>query len=394
MQYNFAERVLKMESSDIRRLMKIITNPNVISFGAGSPAIDLFPIEELKKASELVYADRENGAFQYSSSEGYDPLKKWIIDRYNFKNNSSLQKNNVLITNGSQQGLDLVGKIFLNKDDIVLCENPTYTSALAAFRSYECKFQGIRTDSEGMIIDEVEHIIERNKNIKLIYIIPNYQNPTGITWSIERRRAIVELASKYNIIILEDDPYGELGFEESSNPSLKKFDYSGLVITLGSFSKILCPGLRTGWIIANEEVITKLIYAKQATDLQSNEIIQQQIANYLFNYDFEKHLSKLKNVYKKRCCIACDIIDDIFPKTVKYLHPSGGFFLWLNFPEEFNTKDLLVEAVDRGVAYVPGHSFYPKLVRYNNMRLNYSSMSEEKLIQGLEILGAICCEKS
>lgn len=391
MEYGFANRVKRMEASDIRKLMKIITDPSIISFGAGNPAPNLFPIEELKKSNDLVYGNNTLEAFQYSSSEGYAPLREWIADRHNITNGTNFTKENILITNGSQQGLDLVGKVFLNKGDIVLCERPTYVSALSAFRSYECEFMDVPIDSEGMVISEVESLIEQYNNIKLIYIIPNYQNPTGTTWSSERRQAIVDIATKKGIVVVEDDPYRELGFDGNHIPSINSFD-DRKVITLGSFSKSLCPGLRVGWVIASEDILEKLIYAKQATDLQTSEIVQRQIYNYLNMYNFDDHLFEMRKIYKYRCDIACESVSEFFPRQVHYTKPTGGFFLWLNIQDDIDTKDLLKKAIQNGVAYVPGYSFYANRPKCNNMRINFSSVSEENLVRGIEILGSLLNE--
>lgn len=389
MEYHFANRVERMEASGIRKLLKITTDPRLISFGAGSPAKNLFPIEELKKANDFVYSDQTRSAFQYSRSEGFEPLREWITDRHNRLNQTNYTKENVLITNGSQQGLDLVGKIFLNKGDIVLCERPTYVSALSAFKSYECEFIDVKTDSEGMIINEVETLIAQHNNIKLIYLIPNFQNPTGTTWSLERRKALAEIAAKNEIVILEDDPYRELLFEGNPIPSISKFDQNHNVITLGSFSKSLCPGLRVGWIIAYEQVLEKLVYAKQATDLQSNEIVQQQIYHYLEKYDFDDRLVKMREEYAHRCDIAYQAIVNSFPTKISCVKPKGGFFLWLTLPEEWNAMELLPEAIKKGVAYVPGDCFYATNPRQNNARLNFSSITEQDLIHGIKLLGSL-----
>lgn len=389
MEYKFASRVDRMEASGIRKLMKITTEPSLISFGAGSPAKSLFPIEELKKANNFVYDDPTRSAFQYSRSEGFDDLRKWIVDRHNKLNQTNYLLQNVLITNGSQQGIDLVGKLFLNKGDIVLCERPTYVSALSVFKSYECEFIDVDTDSEGMIINEVESLMIQHNNIKLIYIIPNFQNPTGMTWSLERREAIAELAAKYQIMILEDDPYKELRFEGSMLPSISKFDSANNVISLGSFSKVLCPGLRIGWIIACEKVMDKLVFAKQGTDLQSNEITQRQILHYLKIYDFDDRITKMKEEYKHRCDIAYQTIVNYFPKQIICEKPKGGFFLWITLPEELNTMEIFPKAIKKGVAYVPGDYFYATNPRHNDARLNFSSLTEQDLVHGIELLGSL-----
>lgn len=392
MKYNFADRVTRMESSDIRELMKISTNQDIIAFGAGSPAKSLFPINELRTANDFVYSDTTLSAFQYANSEGYEPLRTWIAERHNAVNNTHFSKENILITNGSQQGIDLVAKIFLNKGDIVLCERPTYVSALSVFKSYECEFLDVEMDSEGMILDEVENLVSKHHNIKIIYIIPNYQNPTGTTWSKKRRKAIAQIASNKGIVVVEDDPYRELGFTVDKFPSMSALGSGENIITLGSFSKSLCPGLRIGWLIANEEVLEKIVYAKQATDLQTNGIVQRQIYTYLEMNDFNRHLLELKKNYKHRCDIAYESICEFFPKKIKCNKPTGGLFLWIEVPEYIDTKILLPEAIKRGVAYVPGYSFYAKNPKHNNLRINFSSVMENDLRYGIKLLGLLLKE--
>lgn len=236
---------------------------------------------------------------------------------------------------------------------------------------------------------EVEALIAQYSNIKFIYLIPNYQNPTGTTWSLERRKAIADIAAAKGIIIIEDDPYNEMGFDGTRIPSISHFDKSNAVIPLGSFSKSLCPGLRIGWIMASENILAKLIYAKQATDLQTNEIVQRQVYNYLNMYNFDEHLSGMRKEYKHRCEIACDLATKFFPKAVHYNQPKGGFFLWLSLPDHIDTRELLPLALKRGVAYVPGTSFYSDKSTHNNIRLNYSSVTEPDLLHGIEILGSL-----
>ena len=392
MRYSFADRVAEMEASDVKKMMEVIADPRIISLAAGSPAKSSFPIEELKTASDAVYGDVSLEAFQYTNTEGFGPLREWISERHNVTNQTHFQKNNVIITNGSQQGIDLIAKLFLNKGDIILCERPTYASALSAFRSYECQFLDVPLDSEGMLIENVENLISKHNNIKLIYIVPTYQNPTGGTWSLERRKSIATIAAKNGIVIVEDDPYKELGFTDKPVPSISKFDKQGNVITLGSFSKTLCPGLRIGWVIANEEIIEQLIYAKHATDVQTSSILQRQIYNYLKTGNFDAHLLTIRQKYKRRSKLAYDAIKKYFPVNIDFNEPEGGIFLWITFPDYIDTGKLLFMALERGVAFVPGRLFYADKSTHNNIRINYSSVTVEDLIRGLEILGSLCKE--
>jgi len=392
MRYSFADRVAGMEASDIKKIMEVIADPEIISLAAGSPAKSLFPIEELKTASDTVYSDSSFEAFQYANTEGFGPLREWISERHNVANQTNFQKNNIIITNGSQQGIDLIAKLFLNKGDIVLCERPTYVSALSVFKSYECEFLDISTDSEGMLIEDVEGLISKYNNIKLIYIVPTYQNPTGKTWSLERRKKIATIAAENGILIVEDDPYKEISFTDKLIPSITKFDNKGNVIVLGSFSKTLCPGLRIGWVIASEKIIEQLIYSKQTTDVQTSSILQRQVYNYLKTGNFDTHLLTIQKAYKRRSKLACGAVKNYFPENIRFNEPEGGFFLWITFPDYVNTEKLLFMSLKRGVAFIPGHLFYADKSIYNSLRINYSSVTEEELVRGLEILGSLCKE--
>lgn len=262
MKFNYAERMENLKASEIREILKVTQRPEVILFAGGLPAPELFPIDEIKDVNRIVLEEDGQSALQYSTTEGYDPLRKWCAERMNKTLGTSFDYENILITHGSQQALDLSGKVFLNKGDVVLCESPTYLAAISAFKAYECEFIEVPTDDNGMIISELEKIIISTEKVKIIYAIPNFQNPTGKTWSIERRQGLAEVASKYNIVVIEDNPYGELRFEGESLPSVKAFDKSGHVLCLGTFSKIFCPGYRIGWIAGEKEIIKKICISK------------------------------------------------------------------------------------------------------------------------------------
>ena len=268
MKFKFANRMLSLKASEIREILKIAENPEIISFAGGLPAPELFPIDAIKEANRLVLEEDGQNALQYSTTEGFTPLRQWISSRMNHNLGTSFDTENIIITHGSQQGLDLLGKIFLNEGDVVLCESPTYLAAISAFRAYGCDFIEVPTDDDGMIISALEEILKTTKNIKLIYTIPTFQNPTGRTWSLERRKAIADIANKYKTIVIEDNPYGELRFKGDHLPSIKSFDNGGYVVCLGTFSKIFCPGYRIAWVAAHPEIINKLVITKQSTDLQ------------------------------------------------------------------------------------------------------------------------------
>ena len=389
MGFEFAERMNNLEASVIREILKVTERPEVISFAGGLPAPETFPIEAIKEANQKVLEESGRKALQYSTTEGYNPLRKWIAERMNKTLNTDFSFENILITHGSQQGLDLLGKIFLNKDDVVLCESPTYLAAISAFKAYECNFIEVPTDKEGMIVDELEKILKTTKNVKLIYTIPTFQNPTGITWTLERRKGVAELADKYNTIVIEDNPYGELRFKGENLPALKSFDKTGNVVCLGTFSKIFCPGYRIAWVAAHNDIIEKLVVFKQSTDLQCNTIAQMEIAKFLELNDIDKHIGKIRELYKKRCNLAMETMEKEFPENVSFNRPDGGLFSWVELPSNVNARELLEECLKQNVAFVPGGPFFPNGGKENYFRINYSNMPEERIVEGLKILGRI-----
>jgi len=374
-----------IKASEIRELLKLTQKPEIISFAGGLPAPELFPVEELEKVSSKVLEEQGTTALQYGPTEGYEPLRVEITKRME-KVGVECKPEDILVTSGSQQGLDFSGKIFLNPGDIVLCESPSYLGAINAFKAYEPEFIGVPTDENGMIMEELEDILKNNDRVRFIYVIPDFQNPSGRTWSIERRKRLIELANEYNVAIIEDNPYGELRFEGEYYPAIKHYDTEGRVIFLGTFSKIFCPGLRLGWVCAEEEVLNKFVLAKQGSDLQSSTISQMQVAKFLEEYDIEAHIEKLKKVYKKRRDLMINTMKEEFPEEIKFTNPEGGLFTWVVLPEYMNARDLAVKAIEKNVAFVPGGSFFPNGGNENTLRLNYSSMDDEKIVIGIKRL--------
>lgn len=389
MKFNYADRMDNLEASVIREILKVTERPEIISFAGGLPAPETFPIEAIEEANKKVLEENGRKALQYATTEGFNPLRKWIAERMNKTLKTDFDYENILITHGSQQGLDFLGKIFLNKDDVVLCESPTYLAAISAFKAYECKFIEVPTDEKGMIPEKLEKILQTTKNIKLIYTIPTFQNPTGITWPLERRQQIAELCDKYNTIVIEDNPYGELRFNGENLPALKSFDKTGNVVCLGTFSKIFCPGYRIAWIAADKEIIEKLVIIKQSSDLQCNTIAQMDIAKYLELNNIDEHIEEIRKLYRKRCALAVDTMEKEFPKEVTFNRPDGGLFTWVKLPEYINARDLLEICLKENVAFVPGGPFFPNGGKENYFRINYSNMPEERIVEGMKILGKI-----
>ncbi len=392
MNYNYANRMGNIQASEIREILKVTGRPEIISFAGGLPAPELFPIEEIIKVNRLVLEEDGQGALQYATTEGHEPLREWCAQRMNKRLKTNFETENIMITHGSQQALDLAGKVFLNKGDVVLCESPTYLAAISAFKAYECEFVEVPTDENGMISSELEKILATTANVKLIYVIPEFQNPTGRTWNLERRQAVAELASKYNVIVLEDNPYGELRFEGETLPSIQSFDQTGNVMCMGTFSKIFCPGYRIGWIAGAKEIIEHFVFVKQSTDLQCNTIAQRDIAKYLELHDIDKHIEKIRGVYKKRRDLALEVMAEKFPSEVKFTRPEGGLFMWVELPEGIDAGEILLKCIDRNVAFVPGGPFFPNGGNKNTLRINFSNMPDERIVEGLTIMADILHE--
>lgn len=392
MALNFANRMDNMKASEIRELLKLTQMPEIISFAGGLPAPELFPVEEFKKSSQKVLAEKGKMALQYGPTEGYEPLREKILDRMKKVKVDNLTTKNILITSGSQQGLDFAAKAFINPGDVVICESPTYLGAINAFKAYQPRFVEVETDENGMILENLEKALKENDNVKFIYVIADFQNPSGRTMSIERRKGLVELANKYDVAIVEDNPYGELRFEGEIFPAIKHFDTEGRVIFLGTFSKIFSPGLRIGWIAADEKVLSKFVMIKQGADLQSSTISQIEMAQFLDDFDIEAHIDRIKEVYKRRKDLMIKTMKEEFPEEVKFTDPDGGLFTWVVLPEHINARELATKALQKNVAFVPGGSFFPNGGHENTFRVNYSNMDDERIVEGVRRLGEVIRE--
>lgn len=392
MAITFAGRISGIKASEIREILKITEQPHIISFAGGLPAPELFPVEEIKLVAQKVLAEAGRQVLQYTTTEGFTPLRQIIAHRMNTKFGTALNYENILITSGSQQGLDFSGKILLNEGDVVLCESPTYLGAINAFMSYGPRFVEVPTDDQGMITEELERIIETTDRIKMAYVIPDFQNPTGRTWSADRREKFMEIVGRYEIPVIEDNPYGELRFEGQGLKSLKALDTKGLVIFLGTFSKTFCPGYRIGWVAAEEEILEKYILVKQGADLQSSTIAQREIAGYLEMFDLDRHIREISRVYKARRDLAISTMESEFPGSLSFTRPQGGLFTWVELPSHINAREVLVKSLEKDVAFVPGGSFYPNGGHENTFRMNYSNMPEDRLVEGIRRLGRILGE--
>src|SRR6056297_195776 len=386
---NLSKRVDVLKASTIREVGKLIAaKDNCISFAGGLPSPDYIPVEEVRKITQKILLEDGEEALQYGATKGYAPLLKKIIKMKSMKN-IDCGIENIQITTGSQQAISFCTMIFADKGDTIITENPTYLGALASFRPFECNVVGVEVDEEGMKMDELEKRIINNKNVKMIYVVPNFSNPTGRTWSLKRRKKLYEIAVKYDLPIIEDNPYGEIRFEGDDIPTIKSLDIDGRVIYLGSFSKVFCAGMRVGWIFAEKSLINKFEILKQGWDLQSNQLAQMQVNEYLANYNLDEQIKRIINGYKEKRDVMCEYIDEKFPESIKRTNPKGGMFVWLELPKGFNADDLLIKALNKNVGFVPGGSFYPKEGSQNTIRLNFSYVSIEEIKRGITILGEL-----
>ena len=397
--HRYAQRTQRMASSAVRELLKLTESPDIISFAGGLPAPDVFPVDEFAAACDKVLHEQGALALQYGTTEGYRPLRE-MIARHTQRYGINITPENVMITSGSQQALDLIGRIFINRGDRVLVEEPTYLGALQAWNAYGAEYVTVEMDEDGMKPDALESALRSGP--KFIYVLPNFQNPTGVTLSLERRIKLIELADRYGVPIIEDDPYGQLRYEGEHIKSVVTLDnefrengeagYRGNVIYMSTFSKTLAPGIRLAWVIAPPEVIRKLVQSKQGADLHTatfNQMVAYEVAHGGF---LDRHIWLIRRVYGERRNLMLDAMDEFFPREVSWTRPKGGLFLWGMLPEEMSSAEVLKRAIAQNVAFVPGAAFHASGRGTNTMRINFSYATPDKMLVGIERLGKVLRE--
>ena len=384
----FAQRMAQMRPSTIREILKVTAQPDVISFAGGLPAPELFPVEEIRRAADTVLTQHGSRALQYSQSEGVPPLREWIAGEM-VRRGIRARAEDVLVTNGSQQVLDLAGKLFLDPGDVVLTENPTYLAAIQAFQTFEARFVPVPTDGDGLIPDALPALIRQHRP-KFLYTIPNFQNPTGITLTAARREVLARLAAEHGLTVVEDDPYGKLRYRGADVPPVKHWDEAGRVIYASTFSKTIAPGLRTGWVVAPPEIFNRLLILKQASDLHTSSFDQLVAHTYLVQNDPAAHLERIRRAYGERFELLDTALRTEMPAGYRWTKPEGGMFLWITGPDGLDALELLQRAIAQKVAFVPGRDFFPAEGGRNFLRLNYSNSTPERIREGVRRLAALC----
>ena len=389
MDYQFSDRVLALKPSIIREILKNSSDPSVIPFSAGNPAPEAFPAKEIAEISQAILSETPIAALQYSITEGYTPLRETISAYMKSHHQIGREFDDIIVTSGAQQVMNLASKVLCNEEDVIICEAPSFIGSLNTFRSIKTRLRGISMEEDGMNMQELEQALKEEPNARMIYTIPNFQNPSGITMSLEKRKKMYQLAKQYGVIILEDNPYGDLRVSGTHVPAIKSFDADGIVIYAGSFSKVISPGMRVGFTIAPKPITQKMVVCKQADDVHTN-ILAQMICNTLMtDYDYDGHLEKLRAIYRKRTQLMLNLIEEyLVPHGITYHKAEGGLFIWCTLPENINMLDFCKKSAEKKVCVFPGNAFLvDESAPCQSFRINFSTPTEEQIQKGIAILG-------
>lgn len=393
MQYNISEKLVNMKPSAIREIFKSLTDPEIIAFAAGNPAAESFPSEKLASLASDIFAKNASQALQYGITEGYPKLREQISARLEGRFGIKREGNGVMVVSGGQQGLELTCKVMCNEGDVVLTEDPSFIGALNAFRSNGAKTVGVEMEDDGINIEKLKEAIKENPRAKLLYLIPTFHNPAGTTMSLEKRRAVYDICREKGLLIVEDNPYGELRFAGEEIPTIKSFDDAGIVVYCGSFSKILSAGMRVGFLSAPEAVFQKIVVAKQVEDVHTNQFFQMLCADFTEKYGLDDHIDSVRALYRDKCALMMSELDKNMPDCVKFTRPEGGLFVWLTLPDSIDLSTFVKKALEKKVAVVPGTAFSPSESEISHsFRITYSTPSTEQIVRGIKILSDIIKE--
>ena len=397
MTYNFSDKIASLKPSAIREILKAPKDADTITLAAGNPAPESFPVDDLARFAAEIFANESTAALQYGATDGYEPLRNAVAERQKrvwgigkSVADGDAFNDTTIIVSGGNQGIELAAKVFCNEGDVVICENPTFIGGLNAFRSCGYQTVGVPIDEDGMNVEALEETIKNTPNAKLLYIIPTFQNPAGITTSLAKRKAIYEVCKKYGLMILEDNPYGELRFAGEEIPTIKSFDTEGLVIYCSSFSKILSAGMRVGFVVAPEEVAAKMVVAKQSEDVHTNQFFQMLCYKFMTQCDLDAHIQKIRDLYGRKCRLMLDCLERELPASIKFTRPEGGLFIWVTLPDGVDASAFLKAAIAEKLMIVPGATFNCDTTQPSqSFRLNYSTPSDEQIKEGIARLGRV-----
>ncbi|MDE6386029.1 MAG: PLP-dependent aminotransferase family protein [Eubacterium sp.] len=393
MSYELSKKYANLKPSAVREILKATSQPGMIAFAGGSPAVEAFPCEEVQLLSNKILSENPVAALVYGVSEGYEPLrnhvKQWLKERENVGSENDV----VLITSGGTQVMDIATRVLTSEGDAVICEDPSFIGSLNCFRSHGCELVGVPIDADGMNIEALEKAVKNTPNAKFIYTIPNFQNPGGTTLSLEKRRRLYEIAKENNLVILEDNPYGNLRVEGEDVPSIKSMDTDGIVVYAGSFSKILAPGIRVAYAVVPKKMAGAFTIGKQVSDVHSGVLNQMIVSRWFDEYDVDAHIENIRQIYRRKLNLMCDCLDKYCGDFISYVRPQGGLFIWARLPENVDMLEYVNKLIERRVAVVPGTAFMTDdTATCHYIRLNFSTPADEDIIKGVEIMGEIAKE--
>ena len=390
MEYTFSDRTNNLKPSAIREIFKYASDPSVVSLSAGNPSPDAFPIKELEEISARLFKEKPIELLQYSITEGYAPLRSYLLKYMKEKYNIGTENDDILITTGAQQIMDFATKSLVNEGDVIITEAPSFIGSLNTFRSYNARLVGVEVESDGMNMEKLEQALQSNNNVRFIYTIPNFQNPSGVTMSLEKRKKLYELAKKYSVLIVEDNPYGDLRYSGEFLPAIKTMDSENIVLYAGSFSKVVSPGMRVAYVIAPQQIIQKMTVCKQGSDVHTNIWSQMVCYEFMTKYDFEKHLENLRTIYRKKAQFCMDLLDKYCVPNITYDKIDGGLFIWCKLPHNVDMLDFCKKAIENKVCVVPGNAFLTDENQVSHgFRINFSTPTDEQLEKGIRILGEL-----